>query len=470
NQLANELLSYECIPITALIGSDKKTQKTMDQVPSADVAIYASEDADIALRLANVLEGDLEALSLSKLANELEMPLVEVLANMEQVGIKIDLPYLESLREEFAKKIDELTAACYAAAEREFTIGSPKQLAEVLFDELGLQPTAKTSTGKRSTSVEVLEELRSQHALPGLVLDYRKYTKLASTYVDALPKLADAEGRVHTTFRQAVSTGRLASVDPNVQNIPVRTEEGKLLRKAFIATDDKHRLIVADYSQIELRILAHLSGDERMCAAFKDGRDIHRAVAAEVNNCSEAEVDSEMRSKVKAIHFGILYGQSAHGLSQALGISRGEAKGFIDAYFDRFPKVQAFIAKTHDDVQRDGYVVTMLGRRRVISGAQDRNRMRQAAALRQAFNTVVQGTAADLIKTAMLRVHRKIRDDGLPYKLLIQVHDELMLEAPAKEAKAACSFLENEMRAALELDVPLVVDAHAGVNWLEAKE
>jgi len=468
DQLALLYLGYQTVPITALIGSDKKTQVTMDQVPLARICEYAAEDADIALRLAQKIQPELATLDLTGLSRDLEMPLVEVLTHMEHVGIRVDVPYLHELSKDFEKRIQTAEKACHEAAGEVFTIGSPKQLGEILFDKLGLLPKTKTSKGARSTAQETLETLAPLHPLPRLVLEYRHLSKLKSTYIDALPLLADTDGRVHTSFRQAVATGRIASNDPNVQNIPVRSEEGRKIRRAFIARDG-WKLVIADYSQIELRILAHLSQDPTMCAAFAAGKDIHRAVAAEVNQCSESDVDPEMRSRVKAIHFGILYGQSAFRLSESLGISRQDAQDFIDRYFARFPRVQAHIGKAHEDVTRDGFVTTIMGRRRHIEGAQDRNRARQSAALRQAFNTVVQGSAADLIKAAMVRIHRKIRDEHLPWQMLIQVHDELVFEAPDAHVAEAKAFAEREMAAAMTLGVPLVVDAGVGANWLDAK-
>lgn len=476
DQLAQELLEYRCVPIEALIGADKKKQITMDRVPLDRITTYAAEDADIALRLVEPLQQEIDASGIGELSRDLEMPLVEVLADMEFQGIAIDIPYLKELSKDFEARIKDLEQQCYDAAGREFTINSPAQLATVLFDELGLETKGKTAKGARSTAVEVLEQLQSEHALPRLVLEYRHLSKLLSTYVVALPELADQNGRVHTSFRQAVATGRLASTNPNVQNIPVRTEEGRKIRRAFIAGGDDQRLVVADYSQIELRILAHLSGDPVLQRAFKEGRDIHRAVAAEVNGVPEDQVSSEMRSNAKAIHFGILYGQSAFGLSQALGISRGEASSFIKAYFERFPRVKEFIDDTHQRAITEGFVTTVLGRRRNISGLDDRNKARQQAALRQAFNTVVQGSAADLIKKAMLVIWRALNElraksgkQRRDWKLLIQVHDELVLEVPEQEVAEAREFIVHQMEGAMSFDVPIKADVGAGHNWLEAK-
>lgn len=468
DQLAQEYLGYSTIQITALIGADKKSQITMDKVALSKICDYAAEDADIALRLAGEIEPELKEKGIDRLANELEMPLVEVLAAMEWHGIRIDVEYLNGLADDFGTRISEAEKACHEAAGRSFTVNSPKQLAEVLFDELNLPAQGKTGKGARTTNEEALEALSQFHPLPAHVLRYRHLSKLKSTYIDALPTMVDQNNRVHTSFRQAVSTGRIASTDPNVQNIPVRSEEGRKIRRAFIA-DPKHRLVVADYSQIELRILAHLSEDPTMCQAFNDGRDIHRAVAAEVNGVAEDKVDSEMRAHVKAIHFGILYGQSAFRLSQNLGIPHKEAQGFIDRYFDRFPTVRQFITQSHDEVMRTGMVSTIMGRVRHIDGAQDRNRARQSAALRQAFNTVVQGSAADLIKSAMVRIHRAIEAKQHPWKMLIQVHDELVFETPADKVEECAEFVRREMGAAMELRVPLVVDLGTGENWLDAK-
>ncbi len=470
DQLAHEYLNgYECIPITQLIGEDKKNQKTLDQIPIKRVADYAGEDADISWQLFEQIEPELEERSLTQLSSDLEMPLVEVLAEMEYNGIRIDKDYLETLSKEFLKELEKAKKKCFEIAGREFTINSPKQLAEILFDELGLQPQSKTAKGARSTSVSVLERLAHEHPLPEIILRFRHLSKLKATYVDSLPKLVDKENRVHTTFRQAVSTGRLASNDPNVQNIPIRTKEGQKIRKAFVAQDQNFCLVVADYSQIELRILAHLCEDKTLRQAFLDKRDIHKAVASEVYGVNESEVSDTMRSQVKAIHFGILYGQSAFSLSQVLKIPRKEALDFIKAYFQRFPKVQDYITQIHTQAQENGYVTTILGRRRYIPGAQERNRTVQAHGLRQAFNTVTQGSAADLIKMAMLKIYRRIQKEKQNFKLLIQVHDELILEVPKQDEKEAKVFLAHEMENALQLEVPLHVEVGSGPNWLEAK-
>ncbi|MBZ0134818.1 MAG: DNA polymerase I [Planctomycetes bacterium] len=466
--LCREYLGLDTFSWDKLFGEKKERITLMGAGPER-VMQYAAQFADYALRVSDVLTPQLKERELDGLARDLEFPLVEVLGHMEHKGIKIDKPYLADLAKDMQKQIDKLEASIHKAAGREFTIGSPKQLGEILFDELKLPVQGKTAKGKgRSTDQSTLEALSPMHELPAKVLEWRHLTKLKSTYVDQLPDLADSEDRVHTTYRQTVATGRLSSKDPNLQNIPVRTDEGKKIRRAFVAQDG-FSLISADYSQIELRILAHIADEKHMIKAFKDGVDIHKATAGGIFGVDPADVTGEQRNVAKTVNYAVLYGQSAFGLSQGLGIPRSEAKEFIDNYFASHPKVAKLNDEVLEECRKQGYVQTLSGRKRYLPEIGSRNVMVRKQAERQAFNTVLQGTAADLIKLAMLKAHEEIEKKKLPYRMLLQVHDELVFEAPAKEAKACAEFAKEVMSKAMKLKVPLDVDAGIGNNWLEAK-
>jgi len=425
--------------------------------------------------LCRVLPPLLDAAGLTSLCADVELPLAALLADMEFRGVRIDAAVLAALSVEYAARLATLEAEIHAFAGRPFALASPLQVRAVLFDELKLPVVKRTKTGP-STDAEVLEELAPLHPLPAKLLEHRKYAKLKSTYVDALPALVDpGTGRIHTSFNQTVTaTGRLSSSDPNLQNIPIRTADGQQIRAAFLPGEPGWRFVSADYSQIELRILAHLSGDERMREAFAAGEDIHTRTAAAVQGVSLTDVTPAMRRTAKAVNFGILYGQSAFGLAKGLGIPQAEAAAFIAAYFDAFAGAAAFMDEVLDRCRRDGYVTTMLGRRRAITGVRDRAGRRSAAGVfalslpeRTAVNTVVQGSAADLIKLAMLRVDRRLRAAGLRSAIVLQIHDELLLESPADEVAAVESLLVEEMGAALHLDVPLEVSVDAGGTWAE---
>jgi DNA polymerase-1 len=400
------------------------------------------------------------------------MPLVPVLAEMEYTGVKLDTDVLASISDRLCDRITQLAAQIHAAAGHEFNIDSPMQLAVVLFDESNLRVVRKTKTG-RSTDADTLATLafESDHPLPSLVMEYRELTKLKSTYTDALPTaVCKRTGRVHAGFEQTGAvTGRLSSRDPNLQNIPIRTETGREIRKAFIAGDKNNVLLTADYSQIELRVLAHFCGDEGLIAAFGSDQDIHRVVAAEVFAVPVDEVTSEQRGRAKTVNFGIIYGQGAFGLARQTGMSVGEAKAFIEQYGQRFPGIEAFKATCIADAKRDGYVRTILGRRRRIDQITSRNRQAVAAAERFAVNTVIQGSAADLIKTAMVNIHRRIHAEARPIQMLIQVHDELVFEVPRAEVDASAQMIREEMTGAMQLAVPLTVDIAWGDNWFEGK-
>ena len=452
--------------------------------PAAAAAIESPTDAADAARhcglvqaLAARLPERLAAAGLADLFATVEMPLARILAGMEFRGVRIDTSVLAALATEYAARLATLEAEIHALAGRPFAIASPLQLRAVLFDELGLPIVKRGKTGP-STDAEVLEQLAPLHPLPAKLLEHRRYAKLKSTYVDALPALVDpTTGRIHTTFNQTVTaTGRLSSSDPNLQNIPIRTAEGLQIRAAFLPAAAGWRFVAADYSQIELRILAHLSGDAAMQAAFAAGEDIHTRTAAAVCGAAAADVTPAMRRLAKAVNFGILYGQSAFGLAKALGIPQADAAEFIAGYFRVFAGAAAFMDDVLDRCRRDGFVTTMLGRRRSIAGVRDRDRRRNAAGVlaltlpeREAVNTVVQGSAADLIKLAMLRVDARLRAEGRRAALVLQIHDELLLEAPPEEVAAVERLVADEMRQAMALTVPIEVAVHAGGTWAECE-
>jgi DNA polymerase I len=473
DDLARRHLCHQTITIDQLIGSGKN-QKCMDEVPVELITQYAAEDADVPLRLAAILEPRLREEGLHELFAGLEMPLIDVLAEMEFNGVRIDVARLRELSGQFNDQIMRLEREIYEIAGREFNIDSRLQLAQLLFEELKLPVLKRTKTGP-SMDAEVLEDLAALHALPAKIIEYRQVAKLKSTYVDALPELIfPTTGRVHTSFKQDVAaTGRLSSQDPNLQNIPIRTEQGRAIRSAFLPGPPGWLLMTADYSQIELRVLAHFSGDDVLRQAFADDRDVHAQVASQVYGVSLDEVTGEMRRAAKAVNFGIIYGQSPFGLAKSLGIEQGDAALFIDRYFAQYPGVDRFMLDTLNHARRDGYVTTISGRRRPVSG------IRPAAVLaakrqrtlpeRIAINTVIQGSAADIIKRAMIGVHHRLRRDGLQAKLLLQIHDELVLEFPPEERERLAALITEEMASAAELSVPLKVDVKVGVNWAECE-
>jgi DNA polymerase-1 len=446
----------------------------MDEVPVSQVTPYASEDADVSLRLAGVLEPRLSEEGLEPLFRTLEMPLVDVLVEMEFNGIRVDVPRLEQMSERFGRRMAELESEIYELAGHTFNIDSRLQLSEVLFQELDLPVVKRTKTGP-STDAEVLSELALHHDLPAKIIIYRQHAKLKSTYVDALPALVHpVTGRIHTSFKQDVAaTGRLSSTEPNLQNIPVRTPEGREIRSAFLPGDPGWQLVAADYSQIELRVLAHFSGDEALRQAFAEDRDIHQQVAAEVYGVPPEEVTPEMRRSAKAVNFGVIYGQSPFGLAKALGIEQAEAADFIDAYFARYPGVAEFITRVLEECRQKGYVNTILGRRRAVQGVRDPSRYGDSRQRnlpeRIAINTVIQGSAADLIKQAMIHVHRRLRTESRTARLLLQIHDELIFEVNADELSELVALAREEMTAACRLSVPLRVDVKAGANWAECE-
>ena len=469
--LARDLLSHETIPISDIIGKGRQQITMLDADPER-LAVYAAEDADITWRLCEKLAAQIEYSRAKKLFEEVEMPLVSVLADMEYQGVTVDCERLKSISQTLEMRISELKREIHEAAGREFTIHSPKQLAEVLFDEQGLRVVKKTKTS-RSTDASVLQTLavETAHPLPRLVLEFRELSKLRSTYVEPLPELISGRsGRIHASFHQTVAaTGRLSSSNPNLQNIPVRTEQGREIRKAFVPRSADHVLITADYSQIELRILAHLSKDPALVEAFRTDQDIHRFVASQVYGVPLEAVTGEQRTRAKAVNFGIIYGQGPFGLARTLGIPRGEASEFIRQYKERYSGIVDFMEKCVETARREGSVSTMLERSRPIQEIHSRNGAVRAQGERLAINTVVQGSAADMIKVAMVNIHRRIEKEGLDLRLLVQVHDELVFEAPRENAPHHAEMVRQEMTEALPLDVPLRVDVSWGDNWLEGK-
>ena len=473
DDLAKRYFNHKTIKITSLIGTGKK-QKRMDEIAVPLVAEYAAEDADIPLRLTQPLQKRLEQEELLDLYRELELPLIEVLAELEFNGIRIDTQRLAELSARYGQELAMLQTKIFAAAGKEFNIDSPKQLAGVLFDELDLPVIKKTKTGP-STDMEVLTELAKQHELPALMMEYRHFAKLKSTYVDALPQLVHPQTqRVHTSFRQDVAaTGRLSSTEPNLQNIPVRDKRGREIRSAFVPGEAGWKLATFDYSQIELRVLAHFSQDDALRQAFADDVDIHALVASEVYSVPLAEVTGEMRRTAKAVNFGVIYGQSAFGLAKALDIPKEEAANFIDAYFGKYPQVDKFMEDLLEGCRQNGYVSTSLGRRRSVQGVRDSSR-RQSSRQRTlperiAVNTVIQGSAADLIKQAMIAVHGRLQREGLQARMLLQIHDELVFESPSNELSLLIDLVTQEMTGVSHIDVPLKVDVKSGDNWAECE-
>ena len=479
DHLASRYLDHTTTKIDTLIGKGKN-QKRMDEVPIADVAAYAGEDADLPLQLQPILQHRLEQDGLAKLNDEVEVPLLEVLGDMEFLGISVDTNRLAKLSKQYTVKLQALAIEIEEMAGHPLNIASPKQLAQLLFEELRLPVIKKTKTGA-STDASVLEELAPMHPLPAKIVEHRQYSKLLNTYVDALPEMVHPEtGRVHTSFNQVVAaTGRLSSNNPNLQNIPIRTAEGREIRSAFRAGPDGWKLLAADYSQIELRVLAHYTSDPALCTAFANDEDIHALVASQVEGVGLAEVDSAMRRRAKAVNFGIIYGQSPFGLAKGLGISQDEAAEFIETYFARYPGVLEFFTKTLTDCREQGYVTTLLGRRRAVQGVRPVPagfRETKTGALRQlnlpertAVNTVIQGSAADLIKLAMLGVHRRLQIESLSAEMLLQIHDELVFEVAPEDVDPLAKLVVDEMSQVLPLAVPLKVDVKYGDNWAECE-
>jgi len=471
--LSEKYLGYEPVHIEELIGKKGKGQGNMRDVEPEKIKDYAAEDADITLQLKNIFLPKLKEKEVEKVFYEVDNPLVKVLTAMEFEGIKVDEGFLNNYSKELEKEARAAEEAVYKQAGVRFNLASPKQLGEVLFDKMQIDPKAKkTKTGQYATGEDVLLKLATKNKIVDDILAFREFTKLKSTYVDALPLMINKKtGRVHTSYAQAVAvTGRLSSNNPNLQNIPVRTERGREIRKAFIPRDKEHVLVSADYSQIELRIVAAISGDANMCDAFRSGKDIHTATAARVFNVAEKEVTKEMRYKAKSVNFGIIYGQGAFGLAENLGIGRTEAKDIIDNYKKQFPNIQKYMDDTIHFAQEHGYVQTLMGRKRWLRDIHSANFTVRAFAERNAINSPIQGSAADMIKMAMIKIHHEFNKHNFRSKMLLQVHDELVFDAHRSELEEIKPIILDCMQTALALpnDVPTDAEIGAGVNWLEA--
>jgi DNA polymerase-1 len=471
DMLAETYLNYQPVSITELIGKKGKNQLSMRVVPVADQTEYAVEDADITLQLKEHFTKELESGNVTKLFNDVELPLVSVLTAMEIEGININVDFLKELSATLTEDISRLEKSIYEQAGEEFNIASPKQLGIVLFENMQLvAKPKKTKTGQYATGEDILSYLAKDHQIIRDIQEYRQYKKLQSTYVDALPNEVNSKtGRIHTQYMQAVAaTGRLSSNNPNLQNIPIRTERGREVRKSFIPRDENYVLLAADYSQIELRIIAALSEEENMMEAFKNGEDIHASTAAKVFHVPLDEVTREQRSNAKTVNFGIIYGVSAFGLSNQTDLSRSEAKELIDTYYETYPKLKAFMSAQVDFAREHGYVETVLQRRRYLKDINSRNAMVRSGAERNAVNAPIQGSAADIIKLAMINIHTRFKKENFKSKMLLQVHDELVFDAHKDELEIIQPIIKYEMENAFKMAVPLDVEIGIGKNWLEA--
>lgn len=466
--VARQYLNYKMVPISELIGTGRD-QISMRDVPIEKAGPYAAEDADISYQLYRLLEDELKKEGLDEIARTIEFPLVNVLVDMEMAGVRVDGATLGKLSKQLEADLNRYQGEIYEAAGESFNIASTQQLGQILFEKLKLRVVSKTSTGKPSTKESVLSELATEHPLPGLILDWRQLSKLKSTYIDSLPELIHPEtGRIHTSFSQTVAaTGRLSSNSPNLQNIPIRTEQGRAIRKAFVPIEG-NLLMAADYVQIELRILAHMSGDENLKKAFEEKQDIHTATAALVFKIPVEEVTREQRSKAKEVNYGIPYGISSFGLAQRLRCPFSEAQELIEQYQRSYPSVAGFLALQVEKARENGYAETLLGRRRFVPNINARNRNERSAAERVAVNMPIQGTQADMIKIAMVRIHKRLRAEGFASRMILQVHDELVLSVPEAEVDAVKPLVVAEMVEALPLDVPVEVDVNVADNWLDA--
>jgi DNA polymerase-1 len=475
--LSETYLNYSPKSIETLIGKKGKNQLSMRDVPLENIKEYAVEDADITFQLKQHFQPILEKVGTKKLFDEIEIPLAQVLADMEAEGINLDVNFLRNMSVDMQKEIENFEQKIYEIAGEKFNLASPKQLGDILFDKLkiGGAKQKKTKTGQYATGEEILSYLANEHEIVRYILEWRQMVKLQSTYIDALPNQVDAKtGRVHTDYMQTVAaTGRLSSNNPNLQNIPIRTERGRQIRKAFIARDENYTLLAADYSQIELRIIAALSGEENMIKAFQNGEDIHRSTAAKVFNVALEEVTKEQRSHAKTVNFGIIYGVSAFGLSNQTNLSRSESAALIDAYYKTYPRLKAYIQEQIDFARENGYVETVLGRRRYLKDINSANAVVRGGAERNAVNAPIQGSAADIIKIAMINIHKKLKEknsdgSGWKSKMLLQVHDELVFDVHNSELETIKPLIQQEMENAFQLTVPLVVELGEGQNWLEA--
>ncbi len=470
--LSETYLKYSPKSIEDLIGKKGKNQKSMRDVPLEEIKEYAAEDADVTFQLKQNFSPILDKAETKKLFDEIEIPLIPVLAAMELEGINLDVPFLAAMSVEMDAESKALEQKIYETAGEKFNLASPKQLGDILFDKLkiGGAKQKKTKTGQYATGEEILSYLEKDNPIVKDILEWRQMVKLQSTYIDALPNQVDKKThRVHTDYMQTVAaTGRLSSNNPNLQNIPIRTERGRLIRKAFIARDQNYTLVSADYSQIELRIIAALSGEENMIKAFQNNEDIHKSTAAKVFNVPLEEVTKEQRSNAKTVNFGIIYGVSAFGLSNQTSLSRKEAAELIDAYYATYPKLKSYMSNQVDFARENGYVQTVLGRRRYLKDINSANMMVKSGAERNAVNAPIQGSAADIIKIAMINIHKKLTSENWKSKMLLQVHDELVFDVHNSELEKIQPLIKYEMENAFKLDVPLVVEIGKGKNWLEA--
>jgi DNA polymerase-1 len=468
-------LGIEMTEISSLIGTGRN-QRSMAEVPVAEVAPYAAADAEVPLRMLDQLREEIEAKGHSQLFEDLEMPLVDILADMEIAGVRLDTDFLQVFAGELSQRLSSIEGEIFEQAGQEFNVNSTQQLSKVLFEDLGLTPpdrTRRTATGHYSTAAPVLEALQDEHVIVERILEYREIAKIKSTYADALPtQVNPATGRVHTSFNQTGSvTGRIASSDPNLQNIPIRTDLGRRIRNAFVASED-WELLSVDYSQIELRVVSHIAEDEAMLRAFREDQDIHAATAAAVFGVAPNEVTPELRRRAKAVNFGLLYGMSPFGLTRTTDLTLAEAENFVEAYFERFPGIKRYLDQTRERASELGYVATLLGRRRYfpqLAAGASVSEPARARALREAINAPIQGSAADIIKIAMLRLPQALEESKLSARMLLQVHDELLFECPRTEVQATAQRVQEIMQGAYELRVPLKTDAKAGVNWAEMR-
>ncbi len=472
--LAENYLNYQTVKYDELTERDRNKQLSMRQVQQTkinELVDYACEDADVTLQLKNIFEPKLEETRTLDLFEKIEVPLVPVLASMEAEGVKLDIPTLNDYSIQLEKEILELEKEIHEQAGQKFNIASPKQMGEILFEKLNISENPKkTKTKQYSTAEDVLQKLLNKHPIIQNILDYRSLTKLKSTYVDTLPNMVNPRtGRIHTSYNQAVAaTGRLSSDKPNLQNIPIRTERGREIRKAFIPRNDKYTLLSADYSQIELRIIAELSGDEGMIEAFHQGLDIHTATASKVYSVSLEEVTNDQRRNAKMVNFGIVYGISAFGLSERLNIPRSEAKHIIDQYFEKYPGIKTYMNKTILGARENGYVETIMGRRRYLRDINSANAVVRGFAERNAINAPIQGSSADMIKIAMINIYNALTEQGFKSKMILQVHDELIFDVYKDELENLKPLVHELMRTAIPMKVPVLVEMNTGANWLEA--
>ena len=468
--LSEIYLKYQPISIESLIGKKGKNQKTLREVSLETQTNYAAEDADVTFQLYEVFSPQLKKENLEELFHKVEMPLMKILAKMELAGISLDTDWLSRESVDLENDLRELEQKIFELSGEEFNMNSPKQLGEILFEKLKLDPKAKkTKTGQYSTSEEVLQKLAYKHEIIQHILKYRTYQKLKSTYVDALPsEIEPKDNRVHTTFSQTTAaTGRLSSLNPNLQNIPIRTARGQQIRGAFVAEEGK-KIISADYSQIELRLIAELSGEDNMIKAFQNGEDIHASTASKLFKIPLDQVDKTQRSQAKTVNFGIIYGQGAFALAEQTGLSRTEAKQMIDSYYENYPKLKIFMTEQVEKARKNGFVETILGRKRHLKDINSNNFVVRGHAERNAVNAPIQGSAADVIKVAMINIDRALSEGGFKTKMLLQVHDELLFEVPEEEIEPIKALIKEKMESAVKTKVPLIVEVGVGNNWLEA--